>query len=162
MALAAKAKEEHRQTKLVMAQKSEPTIVLTEKGLAGHINVDLTALSGHTTRTTGFPKGDMLVNSIGARFDGHCKVCHKPIAAGDEIAGVRPSFYETSPLRWMCMDCGKLYEQAYQKLMPMTGTPSQTELINAGGAVILTFEWDDIDDKWLEIRTTQASARRRP
>ena len=134
--------------------------------LPGVLDVDTLPTSAPTTPSpTATASGlltHMVRHSMGARFDGHCKLCGNEIKAGDMISGVQPSFYEPSPLRWMCVDCGRAYDQAYDELANVEGDRhGQTAVVNAS-KVMLTYEWDELEEKWKEQRTTKASQWRRP
>ena len=115
--------------------------------------------------------GHMVSHVMPARFDSECKCCSAPIAENDPLSGVRPSFYEMAPLRWVCQNCGNLYEHAYTMLAKSPGNtegqietvqhPNFVNTINTGvPLMILTYEWDDLDQKWREVRATHVSAHR--
>ena len=108
----------------------------------------------------------MIAHFMPARFDNICKCCGEHIAENDPLAGVRPSFYDMAPLRWVCARCGNLYELAYSQLVNntrmadghiITISSPDTTLYSP---VILTYEWDDMEQKWTELRTTHASTHR--
>jgi hypothetical protein len=143
---------------IVTAEPNKQLITTTGPPSIGS-NIDTAAITSISTGKV--QTGNMIRNVTTARYDSKCRSCSVEVVEGRTLlAGVKRSFYDSDPLRWLCQDCGLLYEQAYSQLINKHGSYNNAEETISNGTVLLVFRWNEDDRRWNEVRTRHGAVAR--
>lgn len=147
-------------TKKLITTTGPPNVASHQHTIVGEAGPERVATIASATGTV--QKGNMIRNVTVARYDTKCRSCTAEIQEGrTTIVGVRQSFYNNDPLRWLCQDCGLLYEQAYSQLINKVGGFHGAEETVSNGTTLLLFRWNDNDQQWYEVKSRNPHVARR-